>query len=154
MFTTLLALHSLLRWFILVFIVYSIFLAFRGWFRNEPFTRYDNWIRIITVSFVHIQLIIGVWLYFISPIVAYFLKNFTASLHQTQLRFFGMEHITMMLIGISLVTIGSSIARRKKNDKEKFKAIAIWYSIALVVIFTSIPWAFSPFTARPYFRMF
>jgi hypothetical protein len=53
-----------------------------------------------------------------------------------------------------LVTIGSSIARRKKNDKEKFKAIAIWYSIAFVVIFTSIPWAFSPFTARPYFRMF
>src|SRR5690554_3129120 len=154
MFATLLALHSLLRWFILVFMVYSIFLAYRGWFKNSPFTNYDNWIRIITVSFAHIQLIIGVWLYFISPIVAYFLKNFSESLHQTQLRFFGMEHITMMLIGISLVTIGSSIARRKKTDQEKFKAIAIWYSIALVVIFTSIPWEFSSFTARPYFRMF
>ncbi len=154
MFATLLAIHSLLRWFILASIVYSIFLAFRGWFRNRPFTSYDHWVRIITVSFVHIQLIIGVWLYFISPIVAYFLKNFSESLHQTQLRFFGMEHITMMLIGISLVTIGSSKARRKKTDKEKFKVIAIWYSIALVIIFTSIPWAFSPFTSRPYFRMF
>lgn len=154
MFPTLIVIHSLLRWFILVSIIYSIFLAYKGWLKNRRFTNYDNWILIITVSFVHIQLIIGVWLYFISPIVAYFLNNFSESLHQTQLRFFGMEHITMMLIGISLVTIGSSIARRKKTDKEKFKAIAIWYSMALVVIFTSIPWAFSPFTARPYFRMF
>jgi hypothetical protein len=65
-----------------------------------------------------------------------------------------MEHITMMLIGITMVTIGSSKARRKKTDEEKFKAIVIWYSIALIIIFTSIPWAFSPFTSRPYFRAF
>lgn len=154
MFPTLLALHSLIRWFILTSIIYSLFLAYRGWRNNKKFTKYDNWIRLITVSFVHIQLIIGVWLYWISPIVDYFLKNFSDSVHQTQLRFFGMEHITMMLLGISLVTVGSSIARRKKVDKEKFKAIVIWYSIALFIIFTSIPWEFSPFTTRPYFRPF
>lgn len=154
MFPTLLALHSLIRWFILTWVIYSIFLSYRGWRNNKKFTKHDNWVRIITVSFVHIQLIIGVWLYYISPIVDYFLKNFSDSVHQTQLRFFGMEHITMMLLGISLVTVGSSIARRKKVDKEKFKAIVIWYSIALFIIFTSIPWEFSPFTTRPYFRPF
>lgn len=154
MFLTLLTLHSLFRWFILITIVYSIFLGYRGWFKKRPFTKYDNWIRLLTVSVVHIQLIIGVWLYFISPIVDYFLKNFSESLRQTQLRFFGMEHITMMLIGITMVTIGSSKARRKKTDKEKFRAIAIWYTIASIIIFTSIPWAFSPFTSRPYFRIF
>jgi len=154
MFSTLLALHSLIRWFILISIICSIILAYRGWFGKKQFTKYDNLLRNITVSFAHIQLIIGIWLYFLSPIVDYFLKNFSESLHQTQLRFFGMEHITMMLIGVSLVTIGSSIARRKKTDEEKFKAIAIWYTIALMVIFTSIPWEFSPFTSRPYFRMF
>ena len=154
MFPTLLALHSLFRWLVLISIVYSIFLGYRGWLKKRSFTKYDNWVRVITVSFAHIQLIIGGWLYFISPIVDYFLKNFSESMPQTQLRFFGMEHVTMMLIGISLVTVGSSIARRKKTDEEKFKAIAIWYSIALIVIFTSIPWEFSPFTSRPYFRAF
>lgn len=154
MFPTLLALHSLLRWLILISIVYSIFLAYRGWFKKRRFTKHDNWTRIITVSFVHIQLMIGVWLYYLSPIVDYFLKNFSTALHQTQLRFFGMEHITMMILGITMVTIGSSIARRKKADAEKFKAIAIWYSIALIIIFFSIPWEFSPFTSRPNFRMF
>ena len=154
MFPTLLALHSLIRWLILLFLVYSIYLAYRGWFQYKPFTKHDNCIRIITVSFAFTQLIIGLWLYFISPIVAYFFTNFSESLHHTQLRFFGMEHITMMLIGIVLITIGSLRAMRKKTDKEKFKAIAIWYSAALIIIFTSIPWAFSPFTSRPYFRIF
>jgi|SRR5690554_7149505 len=154
MLPTLLALHSLFRWFVLISIVYSIYLGYRGWHKKRSFTKYDNWVRLITVSFAHIQLMIGGWLYFISPIVDYFLKNFSESMPQTQLRFFGLEHVTMMLIGISLVTIGSSIARRKKTDEEKFKAIAIWYSIALIIIFTSIPWEFSPFTGRPYFRGF
>jgi hypothetical protein len=154
MFPTLLALHSLFRWLVLISIVYSIFLGYGGWFKKRSFTKYDNWVRLITVSFAHIQLMIGGWLYFISPIVDYFLKNFSESMPQTQLRFFGLEHVTMMLIGISLVTIGSSIARRKKTDEEKFKAIAIWNSLALIVIFTSIPWEFSPFTSRPYFRAF
>src|SRR5690606_37829131 len=135
MFPTRLALHSLIRWFILISIIYSIILAYRGWFSKRKFTKYDNWVGIITVSFAHIQLIIGVWLYFISPIVDYFLNNFSEAMHQTQLRFFGMEHITMMLIGITVVTIGSSKARRKKTDEEKFKTIAIWYTIAIVIIF-------------------
>lgn len=154
MFPILLALHSLIRWFVLISIVYSIILAWRGWRKNTRFTKYDNWIRLITVSIAHTQLTIGLWLYFISPIVAYFLANFSQALHITQTRFFGMEHSSMMTLGVGLVTLGSSIARRKKSDKDKFKAIAIWYTIALIVIFFSIPWAFSPFTARPYLRPF
>lgn len=154
MFSSLLALHSFFRWIILFTIIYSIFFACRGWHKKKNFTKHDHWTRMITVSLVHIQLMIGVWLYYISPLVKYFLSNFSESIHQTQLRFFGMEHITMMLIGISLVTVGSSVARRKKTDEEKFKAIVLWYSLALLVIFTSVPWEFSPFTSRPYFRGF
>lgn len=154
MFPILLALHSLTRWLILITIIWSIVSAYRGYKKHRKFTKVDNWLRLVTVSFVHIQLITGGWLYWISPIVDYFLNNFSVAVHQTQARFFGMEHITMMVLGVSLVTIGSSLARRKKKDQEKFKAIYVWYSIALLVIFFSIPWEFSPFTARPYYRPF
>lgn len=154
MFPILLALHSLTRWLILITIIWSIVSAYRGYKKHRKFTKADNWLRLVTVSFVHIQLITGGWLYWISPIVDYFLNNFSVAVHQTQARFFGMEHITMMVLGVSLVTIGSSLARRKKKDQEKFKAIYVWYSIALLVIFFSIPWEFSPFTARPYYRPF
>lgn len=154
MFSILLALHSFTRWLILISLVVSLILSYQGWKKEKKFKRSDEYLRIISVSIAHLQLIFGMWLYFISPIVDYFLKNFKSSLPNTQLRFFGMEHITMMILALSCITIGSSIARRKKTDQEKFKAILIWYTIGLFLTFTSIPWEFSPFTARPYFRSF
>jgi hypothetical protein len=65
-----------------------------------------------------------------------------------------MEHITMMLIAVSIITMGSMFSKRKEDDAAKFKTIAIWYTVGLVIIFLSIPWKFSPFTSRPYFRWF
>jgi hypothetical protein len=63
-----------------------------------------------------------------------------------------MEHITMMVIAITVLTIGSAKAKRKPDDQQKFKTMAIWFTIALVIILTSIPWSFSPLIARPNFR--
>ncbi|WP_369829189.1 hypothetical protein [Mucilaginibacter sp. OK268] len=146
--------HSLIRWLVLISLLFTICRAYRGWLLNKAFFKFDNTVRYITVTIVHIQLTIGLWLYFISPIVHYFLYNFNTAVHQRQIRFFGMEHITVMLISIVLITIGSAKAKRKTTDKEKFRTIAIWFSIALVLILSSIPWAFSPLTSRPYFRPF
>jgi len=154
MYTILLALHSLTRWLVLVSLIFSIGRSYRGWLLNKPFLKVDDTIRLITVTIAHIQLIIGLGLYGISPIVHYFLSHFNTAVHERQIRFFGMEHITVMLISIVLITIGSAKAKRKTTDKEKFKTMAVWFSIALVLILSSIPWAFSPLTSRPYFRPF
>jgi hypothetical protein len=98
--------------------------------------------------------LIGLWLYLISPLVGYFLDNFKSAVHERDLRFFGMEHITMMLVAVVVVSIGSSTAKRKQTDEGKFKTMTIWYTAGLIIIFLSIPWNFSPFTSRPYFRTF
>lgn len=152
MYNPLLALHSLTRWLVLVSLLFAIYRTYRGWLLNKPFLKFDNTVRYITVTVAHVQLIIGLWLYFISPIVHYFLQNFHTAVHERQIRFFGMEHITVMLTAIVLITIGSAKAKRKTTDKEKFKTMAIWFSIGLLLILSSIPWAFSPLISRPYFR--
>ena len=154
MYSFLLALHSLVRWFVLLSLLTAIFIGFRGWLKQKTFSRLDNFVRHTTATIAHIQLMLGLWLYFISPFVDYFLHHFKEGVHNRQLRFFGMEHITMMIIAIVIITIGSAKAKRKQTDKEKFKTMAIWFSIGLFVIFLSIPWQFSPFTSRPYFRSF
>jgi uncharacterized membrane protein len=154
MYSILLALHSLTRWLVLISLLFSICLAYRGWLLNKPFLKFDHTIRLITVTIAHIQLIIGFWLYGISPIARYFLHHFNTAVHERQIRFFGMEHITVMLISIVLITIGSAKAKRKTTDKEKFRTMAIWFSMGLLLILTSIPWAFSPLISRPYFRPF
>lgn len=154
MYSTLLALHSLNRWLVLGSLVFSIFRGYQGWLLSKHYLKFDNRLRQVTTTFAHIQLVLGVWLYFISPIVSYFLHNFGAAVHERAIRFFGMEHITMMLIGIIIITIGAAKAKRKTSDHEKFKTTAIWFTIALLVILSSIPWSFSPLISRPNFRGF
>ena len=154
MYLILLALHSLLRWFVLLSLLFAIYRAFRGWIFNKTYTGFDDSSRVAATIAAHIQLVIGLWLYFISPIVNYFLHNFKDAVHERQIRFFGMEHITMMLAAIILITIGSAKAKRKVADKEKFKTMAIWFTIALLLILSSIPWSFSPLISRPLFRAF
>jgi len=59
-----------------------------------------------------------------------------------------------MLTAIVIITIGSAKAKRKTMDKDKFKTMAIWFTIGLVIILTSVPWWFSPLVNRPNFRPF
>jgi cytochrome c biogenesis factor len=153
MYNTLLSIHSLFRWLVLISLLYAIYRAWRGWKRNKPYTKHDNLVRHLTATIAHIQLVLGLWLYFVSPVIHYFLHNYKDAVHQREVRFFGMEHSLMMLIAIVLITIGSMVARRKATDQQKFKAMAIWFTIALIVILILIPWPFSPITAnRPYVR--
>ncbi|WP_114939904.1 hypothetical protein [Mucilaginibacter endophyticus] len=154
MYAFILALHSLIRWFVLASLLFALYRAYAGWLGNKVYSKLDNRARIIAATVAHIQLVVGLWLYFISPVVSYFLSHFKEGVQNRQIRFFGMEHITMMLIGITLITIASAKAKRKTTDPEKFKTLAIWLTIALLVILSSIPWSFSPLISRPLFRPF
>lgn len=154
MYLILLSLHSLFRWLILVSILYAVYRGYKGWLGNRTFTKHDNQVRHITATIAHIQLIIGVWIYFLSPLVSYFLQNYSEAVKIRGIRFFGMEHSLMMLLAIVIITFGSAFAKRKTTDREKFKTMALYYTIALIIILISIPWPFSPMAMRPYFREF
>ena len=148
----LLVVHSFLRWLVLASLLYAIVNAFIKWRSGASFRKGDNLARVLAVVIGHTQLVIGLVLYFISPIVSYFWQNFSVAVHERQVRFFGMEHIIMMVAAIIVLTIGSAKAKRKPNGAQKHKIIFIWFTIALVLILSSIPWAFSPLVSRPWVR--
>ncbi len=153
MYFPLLVFHSYFRWLVLFSLLYMIVRSYQGWLGNKSFTKTDNFLRHTTATIAHVQLLVGLTLYFISPMVDYFLKNFKVAVHEKAARFFGMEHSLMMLIAVVLITIGSVKAKRKTTDREKFKTLAIWFTIALLIILSSLPWPGSPFSAnRPLFR--
>lgn len=152
MFQTLTFLHSIVRWLVLLSLLYSIFRACKGYFQQKEFTKTDNSVRHWTATIAHIQLVLGITLYSQSPIIKYFWKNFDEAKESFDLLFFGLIHIFLMLFSIILITIGSAISKRKTTDKEKFKTMLIYFSIALLIIFIAIPWPFSPLANRPYFR--
>ncbi len=152
MSTLLLFLHSLFRWLVLAFLLYSIARAFIGYTQNKTSTATDNTIRHLTATVAHIQLIIGMILYTQSPIVKNFWQDGEMGLHQVDLTFYGIIHIILMITAIVLLTVGSAMAKRRSLDKEKFKTILIWFTIALVLILIAIPWPFSPLSNRPLLR--
>lgn len=97
---------------------------------------------------VHIQFVIGLILYFVSPIVRMALSDMGGAMKNSELRFWSVEHTLMMLVAIVMITIGYSKAKRSELSGHKF--IAIFYLIGLLVILAAIPWPFSAHP-RPYF---
>ena len=130
------------RWLVLVSLIYAIYRGWRGWKSKNVFTRQDNIIRYSTTTIVQVQWLLGITLYFMSPIVAYFLNNFKEGMGIRQIRFFGLEHIFVMFLAVIVISVGSVKAKRKKTDHDKFRTMTIWFLIGLILILSSIPWSF------------
>jgi hypothetical protein len=152
MYQTLTFYHSIVRWLLLAGLAYSIFRALKGFISRSAFSKIDNATRHWTATIAHVQLIIGILLYSRSPIIHYFWKNTREAIQTLDTVFFGLIHILLMLTAIVLITIGSSLAKRKKDDRDKFRTMLTWYGIALFIIVIAVPWPFSPFVQRPYLR--
>lgn len=154
MYAAVLTLHSWFRWLVLVSLIVTLYRAYSGWRNHRSFSGLDNTLRHTTATIAHVQLILGITLYFLSPIVSYFLNNFGEGVHLREIRFFGMEHIVMMLTAVTVITIGSIKTKQKSTDREKFKTMAIWYGIGLFLILVSIPWGILFLVSRPLLRSF
>lgn len=152
MYQILTFLHSSFRWLVVISLLLAICKAAKGYKQKSTFTKTDNAIRHWTATIAHIQLMIGMTLYFQSPIIKYFLSNFSTAKENFELLFFGIIHSLLMFTAIIFITIGSAATKRKTEDRQKFKTMLFWYALALLIIFIAIPWPFSPFANRPYFR--
>lgn len=152
MYQILLFFHNLVRWLVLVSLLYALYRAYKGYASKAAFSATDNAVRHWTATIAHIQLLIGMVLYFRSPLIHYFRTNTKEAMRNPDLAFFGLVHSSLMLAAIVVITIGSARARRQPTDRLKFKTMMAWFSVALLIIFLAIPWPFSPFANRPYFR--
>lgn len=152
MYATVLTLHSAFRWLVLSSLVYAIYRAYQGYNFSRPFTQNDDAVRHWTATIAHVQLLLGMALYFSSPVV----KAHFASLRETgftlDAAFFALLHPLLMLISVVIITIGSALAKWQPVAAAKFKIIRLWYGVALLSIFLFIPWPFSPLASRALFR--
>jgi len=154
MYLTVLALHSLFRWLVLLSLCFSIYRAYKGYTSKSNFSSLDNKVRHWTATIAHIQLTLGILIYIKSPIIKHYFSDFKNLASDWNLTFFGLFHSILMLSAIVLITVGSAKAKREKTAPEKFKTILVTYSTALIMIFIAIPWPFSPLAHRPYIRAF
>lgn len=154
MYHVLLFLHGLIRWFALLGLAGATVNAIRGYFFQVPYRRSDDRIRHISATLLHVQLTIGLVLYFISPFVKTFWHDRERIVYFDEGFFFAGIHSAGMFIAVLLVTYGSAHAKRMSSDAAKFRIMVIFYPIALFIILLMIPWPFSPWAGRPLLRSY
>ena len=138
MYSILVTTHSVLRWVLFISLVLTIVYAAFNRAGSQPFNKPIKNLSLATVRLLHLQLLVGIILYFISPKVVF--SGMAMKAHLT--RFFLVEHLTGMLIAVVLITIGYSKAKKLINDQKKYNTILIYYTIGLLAIIAAIPWPF------------
>ena len=153
MYSILLLLHGFFRWLVLASLLYSIFLAINGLKKRRPFTATANSWRHWTATIAHLQLLLGMALYFQSPAVRYALPADHRHLVNEHV-FFRYIHITLMLVAVIVITIGSAKAKRAPDHRAKYRTMLVWFVAGLLILLIAIPWPFSPLAGRPLLRHF
>lgn len=154
MHQTLLILHSINRWLVLASLFYAIWMGWTGLRSGRVFSDRNDTVRHITATIAHVQLLLGLSLYMISPVVKFNVAGAVGMGLASEHTFFRLIHIALMVIAVVVITIGSAKAKRAASDKQKFRTMLVWFAVALVIILAAIPWPFSPLANRPYFRSF
>jgi membrane protein DedA with SNARE-associated domain len=147
MYDILKLIHSLLRWTILILLITSIIKSLQGMVSKRVYASSDNKISLFLMISAHTQLLVAIVLYFVSPFVQFDANG----MKYDEIRFFTMEHTTMMLIAIVLITLGRILGKKAATDAGKFKRL-FWYNIiALLIILAAIPWPIVGMVHRPLF---
>jgi len=150
MYSLILLLHSWLRWVALVAGVGATLVAIND--RSPDGARADRWGFAFMMS-LDVQMLLGFLLYFVvSPNMAAIREHFGEAMKSSSLRFWAVEHITMMIVAVALAHVGRVLARKATTPHAKRSRRLVCFSLATLAMFAAIPWPGLPY-GRPLFRI-
>ena len=129
-------LHSGWAYLALLLLLFAVINAVIGLTSKKEFTAKDRKISLFALIGTHTQLLIGLILYFVSPLG----KDSFGQMSNAALRLTSIEHPLINLIAIVLITIGLSKHKKLINSEAKHKTFAIYYGLGLILILSRIPW--------------
>ena len=137
MYETILSVHSILAYAALGLLVLASINAIFGLTSKKLFSDKDLRLSLFTLIICHIQLLVGLILYFVSPLGSAQLGN----MKDAAMRLTSLEHPLINIIALVLITIGWSKHKKEESNNGKFKKIAVFYTLGLVLILSRLPWA-------------
>ena len=143
MYGTLKLIHSLNRYVVLVLLIVLIVKSLVGLLNKSEFRGVDNKISLFTLIFTHIQFLVGLILYFISPFVVFGQRDRMQT-------YWTFEHISMMLIAVVLITVGRSTMKKLPDGPAKHRRLFVMNAIALIIIIASIAMSKRGFFSLPF----
>ena len=139
----LVALHSWLRWILLILLLASIVKSLSGFSGKKTLSAGDKKLWLFTMITAHITLLVGLVLLLFGTFgIAKGVPEGVSVMKNATYRFYWVEHPLMMIIAIALITVGRGQAKKSISDYTKYKKAFWFFLIALVVILAAIPWPF------------
>ena len=132
--------HSLCAYVVLIVLFLSTINALAGFFTKKEFTVKDLRLSLFTLIFSHIQLLLGLLLYAVTPRLMAWQMGAKIVMKDSLLRQLLVEHPLMNIIAVTLITIGWVKHKKQTTNRGKFGKIAIFYTIALICLLSMIPW--------------
>jgi hypothetical protein len=127
--------HSYNRYLILVALVFVLYRSWTGWKGNKSFEKSDNTASVALLGLAHLQLLLGLIQYFgTSTIVQSAMADMGAAMKTPWLRYFAVEHLMMMILGIACIQVGRTLSKKATDDNSKHRKLAIWTSAATLLI--------------------
>ena len=146
-------LHSGLRWFVLLLALAVALRSLAGWRPTRAWSNADERLHSAFVWSLRAQFILGALLYLVlSPITKAFFANVRLAMKVTELRFFGLEHVAMMLLAVAIADSGRARSKRISDPQKRRRRVFVVSSIPLVLMLAAIPWPFTP-NSRPLLRL-
>jgi hypothetical protein len=127
--------HSGWAYIALLLLVVAVVNAVVGLGSKKEYTNTDKKMGLFALGAIHTQAVIGLILYFVSPLG---LMGF--SMKDSALRLTSMEHPLINIIGIVLMTVGWVKHKKLTSSESKFKTLIIYYGLGLLLVLSRIPW--------------
>jgi hypothetical protein len=152
MYTTLLIIHSLVRWAVIAAGAIAVFRALRGVTAKNDWTAADDRAGLIYTITLDVQMLLGIVLYWLSPVTSAALQDMGAAMSVPTLRFWAVEHVTLMVLAIVLAHLGRVRIRKAPNAAARHRRAAVFFIVSLIAALAGTPW---PGTAngRPWVRL-
>lgn len=131
--------HNLLRWVVLLAGVVTLVQALRGLDGTRPYAGTRK-VGLLFMSGLHLQLVIGLTLFVVSPFVQGAMANMEVTMADRALRFFIAEHPTMMVAAVVIATVGSIVAKNAADDRARHRKALVFTAVTLLLILAGIPW--------------
>ncbi len=136
MYTALQTAHSLFAYIVLAMLFLASLNAITGMVNKRIFKDKDLRIALFALIVTHLQLLLGIILYFVSPLGSSSLGEMSNS----ELRLTSLEHPLINIIAIVLITVGWSVHKKQESGNGKFKKLAIYYTLGFILILSRLPW--------------
>ncbi|GAA4116702.1 hypothetical protein GCM10022393_17480 [Aquimarina addita] len=134
--------HSYWAYLVVLVVTLATINALIGFLAKKEYSPKDFRISLFALIVTHLQLLIGIIIFFVSPKVMWFSDVAVGQIMKDPLlRLYNVEHPTVMILTVVFITMGYSKHKKKLTSTPKFKKLAIFYTLAWILMLSRIPWS-------------